>query len=80
MPEHSTISFEGGLRFARYKQISVSYAFCEAGIVIQPQPQQSMIDMMANEAGVKVDVHGSPLAIVPNISMLRTVGQWARSS
>jgi predicted esterase len=75
MPEHSTISFSGELTYPGYKHIPVSFLFCEADIVVSPKLQQSIIDMMENEAGVKVDVHTIRAGHCPNASMPKTVGQ-----
>ena len=75
MPEHSTITFSGALTYAGYKHIPVSYLLCTADVVVPPELQQSMVDMMVNEAGVKVDVHTIASDHCPNVSMPKTVGQ-----
>lgn len=75
MPEHSSLSFSGELTYAGYKHIPVSYLLCEAEIVVPPKLQQSMIEMIITEAGVKVDVHTIPSGHCPNASMPKTVGQ-----
>jgi hypothetical protein len=74
-PEHSTVTFSGELTYAGYKHIPVSYLLCTADIVVPPELQQSMIDMMVSEAGVNVDVHTIPSGHCPNASMPKTVGQ-----
>lgn len=57
MSEQSTPSFATKLTYGGYKVVPVSYLFCENDVVIPPELQQSIIAMIEEESGKKVDVH-----------------------
>jgi hypothetical protein len=57
MSEHSAPSFQTKLTYAGYKDVPVSWLFCEDDIVVPPEMQQKFIDLIEEESGRKVDVH-----------------------
>lgn len=73
MSEHSALSFGSKLTYAGYKDVPVSYLFCEDDVVIPPELQQSIIDMIEEESGKEVDVHKVKAGRAPWISQPDTV-------
>lgn len=57
MSEQSAPSFGTKLTYGGYKDVPVSYLLCENDVVIPPELQQSIIAMIEEESGNKVDVH-----------------------
>ncbi len=78
MPNHSTVSFHGKATHEGYKNIPVSYLLCTEDLCVAPGLQQRIIDMLVNEAGVKVDVLKLSSGHCPNVSVPKTLGHIIR--
>ncbi|KAJ7673800.1 Alpha/beta hydrolase fold-1 [Mycena polygramma] len=69
MPNHATASFTDKLTYAAYKDIPVSYLFCEEDRCIPPKLQNEIIARMEAEmAGRKVDRHSLKTSHCPMAS------------
>ncbi|KIW02508.1 hypothetical protein, variant [Verruconis gallopava] len=55
--QHSAISFGGKLTYQGYKDVPVSYMFCENDKCVLPRMQQAGIDFVEKASGRKVDVY-----------------------
>ena len=55
-PKHSAVSFTNPLTYPGYKDVPVSYLFCEVDQCIPPDVQQAGIDHIEKEYGNKVHV------------------------
>ncbi|KAK8065790.1 alpha/beta-hydrolase [Apiospora hydei] len=73
---HSAASFASPLTYAGYKDVPVSYLFCEDDHLIPPFVQQKRIDMIERETGKKVDVTRIDSDHVPTISRTELVIDW----
>ncbi|KAK8035156.1 hypothetical protein PG993_010151 [Apiospora rasikravindrae] len=74
--KHSAASFASPLTYAGYKDVPVSYLFCEDDLVIPPSVQQSGIDMIERETGKKANVTRIDSDHVPSLSCLELVIDW----
>ncbi|KAF2094400.1 alpha/beta-hydrolase [Rhizodiscina lignyota] len=55
--EHSTISFTGALTYPGYKDVPVSYMYCEIDKTVPPEMQQRFIQTIERDSGNSVDIH-----------------------
>lgn len=67
-PHHSAVSFQGEVTQASYKDVPVTYIFCEKDLVINPETQQRFIDTIEEVSGNKVDVKRIDAGHCPNFS------------
>ena len=74
--QHSAISFAGELRHGGYRDIPVSYLFCEEDLVIPPDNQRAGIDLIEKESGKKVDVTSIRAGHAPPVSEPQKVVDW----
>jgi hypothetical protein len=63
--QHSGVSFTNELTYEGYKDVPVSYLFCEADKCVTPEIQQRCIDTIEQASGNKVDVTRIPYDHVP---------------
>jgi hypothetical protein len=71
--QHSAISFGGKLSYQGYKDVPVSYMFCEEDLCVTPAMQQAGIDTIEKASGRKVDVYKYPLDHIPYFSGVESV-------
>ena len=71
--QHSAISFGGKLAYQGYKDVPVSYMFCEQDLCVTPAMQQAGIDNIEKASGRKVDVYRYPLDHIPYFSDVNSV-------
>lgn len=76
MSSHSSTSFADVLTYAGYKDVPVSYLLCEKDVVIPPQRQRDMINMVESQSGRKVDVTSIPADHGANISASQQMVDW----
>lgn len=74
--QHSGISFTNELTYAGYKDVPVSYLFCEGDKCVPPSTQQKGIDTIEKASGRKVDITRIPNDHVPNASAPEKVVDW----
>ncbi|KAL1657035.1 hypothetical protein SLS61_000075 [Didymella pomorum] len=65
LPHHSAASFQSEVTKCAYKDIPLSYIFCERDMVISPEIQQRFIDTIEEVSGNKVDVKKIDAGHVP---------------
>lgn len=75
-PRHSAVSFTNELTYAGYKNIPVSYLFCEEDLCILPSIQKAGIDLIENVSGKNVDVTSIKAGHVPIASVPQVVIDW----
>jgi pimeloyl-ACP methyl ester carboxylesterase len=68
LPHHSAISFQNESTQASYKDIPVTYIFCERDLIVSPELQQKYIDTIEEVSGRKVDVRRIDSGHCPNWS------------
>lgn len=68
IPHHSAVSFRHEVTQASYKDIPLTYIFCERDYVIVPETQQRFIDTVEEVSGKKVDVKRIDSGHCPNSS------------
>ncbi len=68
LPHHSAISFQTEATRVSYKDIPVTYIFCEKDMVIPPETQQRFIETIEEVSGEKVDVKRMDVGHCPNWS------------
>ena len=68
LPHHSAPSFKEEVTQASYKDIPLTYIFCERDFVINPETQQRFIDTVEEVSGKKVDVKKIDAGHCPNWS------------
>ncbi|KAF7361479.1 AB hydrolase-1 domain-containing protein [Mycena sanguinolenta] len=74
MPNHSAISFAQKLTYGAYKDIPVSYLFCERDECITPKKQTQIIAAMESQMGGKtVDRHSVQADHAINVSQPKTM-------
>ncbi|KAJ7231263.1 Alpha/Beta hydrolase protein [Mycena haematopus] len=79
MPNHSAISFGQKLTYAAYKDIPVSYLFCEADKCVLPKVQTQIIAAMESEMGGRtVDRHSVNADHAINVSQPKTMATVIR--
>lgn len=74
--KHSGVSFGSELTHEGYKDIPVSYLFCEDDLCVLPAVQSSCIAMIQQVSGRKVNVTSIKADHVPNLSMERETIDW----
>jgi hypothetical protein len=75
--KHSAQSFANELTYAGYKDVSVSYLFCEEDIAGPPDFQREMIAMIEEASGRKVDITSIDADHCPNWSAQNECIAWA---
>lgn len=65
LPHHSAASFQSEVTQTSYKDIPLTYIFCEKDMVISPEIQQRFIDTIEEVSGNKVDVKKIDAGHVP---------------
>ncbi|KAL5319033.1 hypothetical protein ACEPPN_014103 [Leptodophora sp. 'Broadleaf-Isolate-01'] len=75
-PQHSAVSFTNKLTHAGYKDMPVSYLFCEGDLCITPALQRKGIATMEEASGRKVDVTSIKSDHVPPVSHPELVVDW----
>ncbi|OTA60424.1 alpha/beta-hydrolase [Hypoxylon sp. EC38] len=73
---HSPVSFSNELTHAGYKDVPVSYLFCEEDRCVTPQIQKDAIDIIEKESGRKVDVTSIKTGHCPSITAPEKVVDW----
>ena len=76
MTKHSSATFTNELTHAGYKDIPVSYLFCEEDKCIPPKNQRIGIDLIERVSGSKVEVTSIKTDHVPNVSAPQLVVDW----
>lgn len=76
MPKHSAVSFGDALTYEGFKDVPVSYLFCEEDLCIPPEVQQAGIDMIEKRSGRKVDVTEVKADHCCNISAPKETVDW----
>jgi hypothetical protein len=71
--QHSAASFAGKLTYDGYKDVPVSYMFCELDKCVLPRMQQAGIDTIEKASGRKVDVYKYQVGHIPYFSKVETV-------
>lgn len=74
--QHASASFGHELTHAGYKDIPVSYLFCEDDKCVTPTIQQTGIDGIEKVSGRKVDVTRIKAGHCPNISQPEVTLAW----
>ncbi|KAH6714234.1 hypothetical protein BKA61DRAFT_632891 [Leptodontidium sp. MPI-SDFR-AT-0119] len=74
--QHSAVSFTNKLTHAGYKDMPVSYLFCEGDLCITPALQRKGIATMEEASGRKVDVTSIKSDHVPPVSHPELVVDW----
>ncbi|KAF2877482.1 Alpha/Beta hydrolase protein [Massariosphaeria phaeospora] len=74
--QHSPLCFASELTYAGYKDVPVSYLFCEKDECVPPSVQQAGIDMIEKESGNAVDVTRFPCDHVPSVTAPEKVVDW----
>lgn len=74
--QHSAVSFANELTYAGYKDVPVSYLFCEEDLCVPPTAQQKGIDAIEKASGRKVDVTRIKSDHCPNVSHPQEVIDW----
>ncbi|KAJ7631495.1 Alpha/Beta hydrolase protein [Mycena rosella] len=78
---HSAISFAQKLTYAAYKDIPVSYLFCEDDKLVTPEQQNKIIAGLESEMGGKtVDRHPVKAGHAVNVSQPKTVVDVVRKA
>ncbi len=75
-PKHSAVSFMDKLTHPGYKDIPVSYLFCELDQCIPADIQQAEIDMMEKVSGNKVHVTKIQADHCPNFTAMEETVSW----
>lgn len=75
----SAVSFGTPLTYAGYKDIPISYLFCEMDMCITPKIQQTGIDLIEEVSGKKVDVTRIDAGHCPNVSKTEEMAEWVVS-
>lgn len=73
---HSAPSFADKLTYAGYKDIPVSYLFCEEDKCVTVEVQQAEIDMIEKESGRKVNVTRIAADHCPNWTAFQETVDW----
>ncbi|KAK0120288.1 hypothetical protein ONS95_011694 [Cadophora gregata] len=75
-PQHSAVSFSNELTHAGYKDIPVSYLFCEEDLCVTPDLQRKGIESMEEASGKKVDITSIKSDHAPPMSHPEMVVEW----
>ncbi|KAI0841801.1 alpha/beta-hydrolase [Hypoxylon sp. FL0890] len=73
---HSPVSLSNELTHAGFKDVPVSYLFCEKDRCVTPQVQNEAIEMIEKESGRKVDVTSIKTGHCPSITAPENVIEW----
>ncbi|KAI8966341.1 alpha/beta-hydrolase [Daldinia sp. FL1419] len=73
---HSSASFATELTHAGYKDVPVSYLFCEADAVLPLKYQKDWIDLIEKESGNKVDVTSLQVGHCPSYTKPQETIDW----
>ncbi|KAI1617923.1 Alpha/Beta hydrolase protein [Exophiala viscosa] len=76
MPNHSARSFADPLTYPGYRNVPVSYLFCEIDQCIPPGVQQEGIDIIEKESGNKVHVTRIHADHCPNFTAMDETVDW----
>jgi hypothetical protein len=76
LTRHSAASFGSPLTYAGYKDVPVSYLFCEDDLVVTPAIQRAGIDMIERETGEKVQVTNVKADHAAPLSLPEAVNDW----
>lgn len=76
MPKHSSASFAGELTYPGYKDVPVSYLFCEDDLCVPPAVQKAGIEIIEKESGNKVNVTSINADHCPNITAKPELVDW----
>ena len=77
--KHSAQSFGNELTHAGYKDIPVSYLFCEEDLAGPPAFQRDMIAIIEEASGQEVDVTSIKADHCPHLSAEKETVEWALS-
>ncbi|KAJ6522867.1 Alpha/beta hydrolase fold-1 [Mycena capillaripes] len=81
LSQHAAVSFGQSATYAAYKDIPVSYLFCEEDKCVVPELQNAIIAKMEREmAGRNVDRHSVRAAHCVNVSQPQTVSAVVRKA
>ena len=75
-PRHSAVSFTNNVTHAGYKDIPVSYLFCEIDQCIPANVQQEGIDMIQAVSGNKVHVTRIKADHCPSFTAMQEPADW----
>jgi pimeloyl-ACP methyl ester carboxylesterase len=75
LAHHSAAAFLEEVTQVAYKNIPVSYIFCENDLVVTPQQQEGFINVIAEVTGKEVDVVKLPYGHCPNWSAPEKVAE-----
>lgn len=75
-PRHSAVSFANELTHAGYKDVPVSYLFCEADKCLSQDVQRKGIEVIERVSGRKVDVTRADVDHAPNVSAPKVLADW----
>ncbi|KAF2662670.1 alpha/beta-hydrolase [Lophiostoma macrostomum CBS 122681] len=74
--QHSSVSFANELTYPGYKDVPVSYLFCEEDECVSPKIQQKGIDAIEAASGSKVDVKKIPSDHCPSYTHPELALEW----
>ncbi|KAI1144483.1 alpha/beta-hydrolase [Hypoxylon sp. FL0543] len=72
----SSVSFSNELTHAGYKDVPVSYLFCEDDLCVTPQVQKEAIETIERESRRKVDVTSIKAGHCPSVTVPEKVVEW----
>lgn len=75
-PKHSAVSFTNPLTYPGYKEVPVSYLFCELDQCIPPEVQQQGIDIIEKASGSKVHITKVKADHCPNFTATPETAAW----
>ena len=75
-PCHSGLSFVNELTHAGYKDVDVSWLFCEKDLVIPPAVQTTAIELIEKESGKKVEITRIDRDHIPLAGYPEDVADW----
>ncbi|KAI0883619.1 alpha/beta-hydrolase [Annulohypoxylon maeteangense] len=73
---HSSVSFTNELTYAGYKDVPVSYLFCEEDSCVIPQTQRDGIEVVEKESGNRVDITYVKAGHCPSVTTPQEVIDW----
>ena len=77
--QHSSISFANELTHAGYKDVPVSWFFCEDDQCVVPGAQQNGIDTIEKASGKKVEITRNFSDHCPEVSTPENLANWLAS-
>jgi len=75
-PRHSAVSFTNELTYAGYKDVPVSWLFCEEDLCILPHMQKRGIEIIEKASGRKVHVTSLKADHCPNVTSETDTVNW----